>query len=140
MAAREVFADTSALYALVDRNDGGHLAARTAVGKLLAAGARLVATDYVLTETINLANARGGALVAHRVLDLFEQSAGIRLEWIGPERFDATKAFFRRHRDHTYSFTDCTSFTVMRELRLIDALTVDRHFVEAGFKVLLPLS
>ena len=140
MAAREVFADTSALYALVDRNDAGHATARTVVGKLLSSGARLVATDYVLTETINLANARGGALVAHRVLDLFEQSVGIRLEWIGPERFDTAKAFFRRHRDHTYSFTDCTSFTVMRELRLTDILTIDRHFVEAGFKVLLPLA
>lgn len=140
MAAREVFADTSALYALVDRNDGGHAAARAAVGRLLTSGARLVATDYVLTETINLANARGGALVAHRVLDLFEQSVGIRLEWIGPERFGTAEAFFRRHRDHTYSFTDCTSFTVMRELRLTDALTIDRHFVEAGFKVLLPLA
>ena len=140
MAAREVFADTSALYALVDRNDAGHSAARGAVAKLLAAGVRLVATDYVLTETVNLANARGGALVAHRVLDLFEQSVGIRLEWIGPERFDATKAFFRRHRDHSYSFTDCSSFVVMRELRLTDALTIDRHFAEAGFKVLLPLA
>ncbi len=51
---------------------------------------------------------------------------------------DAAKNFFRKHSDRCYSFTDCTSFVVMRELRLTEALTTDRHFVEAGFRVLLP--
>lgn len=138
MAAREVFADTSALYALVNRHDAGHAAARAEVGRLLKTGRLLVTTDYIVVETVNLANVRGGALVALRVLDLIEQSVGIRLEWIGPERFDATKEFFRKHVDHAYSFTDCTSFVVMRELRLAEALTTDRHFREAGFTALLP--
>jgi predicted nucleic acid-binding protein len=138
MAAREVFADTSALYALVDKNDVNHPGAREAVTRLLRAGRRIVVTDYIITETINLANARGGAIVGIRVLDLIEQSAGIRLEWIGTDRFDTTKTFFRKHSDRGYSFTDCTSFVVMRELRLTEVLTTDRHFVEAGFRSLLP--
>jgi uncharacterized protein len=137
MAVREVFADTSALYALVDRNDAGHAAAKREVGRLVGAERRIVTTDYIVAETVNLANARGGALVANRVLDLVEQSSGIRIEWIGPERFDAAKAFFRKHSDHAYSFTDCTSFVIMRELRLADALTTGRHFREAGFSALL---
>jgi hypothetical protein len=138
MAAREVFADTSALYAFVDRNDANHVVARDAVARLVVAGRRIVTTDYIIAETINLANARGGAAVAVRVLDLIEQSAGIRIEWIDPDRFDATKTFFRKHADHAYSFTDCTSFVMMRDLRLVDALTTDHHFVEAGFRALLP--
>jgi predicted nucleic acid-binding protein len=138
MAAREVFADTSALYAFVDRNDSNHRVAREAVTRVVQAGRRIVTTDYIVTETVNLANARGGATVATRVFDLIEQSAGIRVEWIGVERFDRAKVFFRKHSDHGYSFTDCTSFVVMRELRLAEALTTDRHFVEAGFRVLLP--
>ena len=138
MAAHEVFADTSALYAFVDKNDANHVVAREAVTRLARAGRRIVATDYIITEAINLANARGGAAVAIRVLDLIEQSAGIRVEWIGVDRFDAAKAFFRRHSDHGYSFTDCTSFVVMRELRLTEALTTDHHFVEAGFRSPIP--
>ena len=137
MAAREVFADTSALYAFVDKNDANHIDAREAVTRLARAGRRIVVTDYVVTETVNLANARGGANVAIRVLDLIEQSAGIHMEWIGMERFDQAKTFFRKHSDHGYSFTDCTSFIVMRELRLTEALTTDHHFVEAGFRALL---
>lgn len=137
MAAREVFAETSALDALVDRNDAGHLPARTEVERLIKAGRRLVATDYVVAETVNLANARGGALVAQRVLDLVEQSAGTRLDWIGPDRFEVAKGFFRKHADHACAFTDCTGFVVMRELKLTAALTTDRHFQQAGFKRLL---
>ncbi len=45
-------------------------------------------------------------------------------------------ALFFRHRDKDYSFTDCSSFVVMRELRLKEALTTDRHFRQAGFGVL----
>jgi predicted nucleic acid-binding protein len=138
MASREIFVDTSGLYALVDKKDAHHPTARGVVERLLRAGRRLVATDYVLAEAVNLANARSGTRIAIRVLDLIEQSAGIRIEWIGMSRFDLTKAFFRKHADHDYSFTDCTSFVVMRELKLSQALTTDKHFLQAGFEALLP--
>jgi len=138
MASREIFVDTSGLYALVDRKDARHSAARAVVERLLRSGRRFLATDYVVAETVNLANARSGSGVAIRVLDLLEQSAGIRIEWIGAASFDMTKAFFRKHADHAYSFTDCTSFVVMRELKLSQALTSDRHFTQAGFEALLP--
>jgi predicted nucleic acid-binding protein len=36
-----------------------------------------------------------------------------------------------------WSFTDCTSFVTMRELRIADAFTSDRHFLQAGFTPLL---
>jgi predicted nucleic acid-binding protein len=138
MAKRDVFADTSGLYALIDRNDASHAAARRVVDKVLRAGSRLVVTDYVVDEAVTLAKVRAGSFLAGRILDLVEQSQGIRIEWVGPERFESTKAFFRRHEDHGYSFTDCTSFVVMRELKLTQALTGDRHFVEAGLQALLP--
>lgn len=140
MAKREIFVDTSGLYALVDKNDASHAAASKAVGEILRNGRRLVVSDYVIDESVTLAKARGGALVAGRVLDLVERSQGIRIEWIGPDRFNATRAFFRKHIDHAYSFTDCSSFVVMRELGLDQALTTDRHFPEAGMKALLPVA
>ena len=136
MAAREVFADTSALYALIDRRDANHAPMRSAVEILVRGGRMLVTTDHVVAEAVNLANARGGKVVATRLLDLLEESAGIRIEWIGVERFVRTKAFFRKHADHGYSFTDCASFVVMKEERISEALTTDAHFAEAGFRKL----
>lgn len=139
MARPDVFVDTSGLYALLDKKDTNHRAAKDAVGKLTRNGQKLVVTDYVIDETVTLARARGGARVALRVLDLIEQSVGIRVERIDADRFDATKTFFRRHADHDYSFTDCSSFVLMRELEVKQALTSDRHFREAGFDTLLPV-
>jgi len=137
MAGREVFVDTSGLYALIDKRDSCHASARDTAARLARQGRKLVVTDYVVAETVTLAKARGGAQVALRTLDLLDQSVGIRLERIDPGRFDATKRLFRKHIDHAYSFTDCSSFVVMRELRLREALTTDRHFREAGFEPLL---
>jgi len=140
MAGREAFVDTSGLYALVDRKDAHHVAARDAVLRVTRQGRRFILTDYIVAETVTLARARSGARVALRVLDLLEQSAGIRVVRIDEGRFDATKAYFRKHADHTYSFTDCSGFVVMRELRLRQALTTDAHFGEAGLEALLPTS
>jgi predicted nucleic acid-binding protein len=35
---------------------------------------------------------------------------------------------FHSHRDKGWSFTDCTSYAVMRRLRLSQAFAFDRHF------------
>lgn len=137
MAGREVLVDTSGLYALVDKKDASHAAARDVAAHLARQGRKLVVTDHIVSETVTLAKARSGARVALRVLDLIEQSVGVRVEWIDQARFDATKTYFRKHADHDYSFADCVSFVVMRELRLQQALTTDRHFREAGFEPLL---
>ena len=59
------------------------------------------------------------------------------VEWTDPERFWKARSFFVRHCDQAWSFTDCLSFQVMKQLRLRDALTKDHHFREAGFIVLL---
>jgi predicted nucleic acid-binding protein len=137
MAGREMFADTSALYAAVNARDSHHRNAARLMRHLAQSGGAVVTSDYVVAETLNLAIARHGRIVADRLLQLFETSCVLRMEWIGPERFLSAKAFFRRHGDHDYSFTDCTSFVLMRELHIRDALTSDRHFAEAGFHPLL---
>jgi len=38
--------------------------------------------------------------------------------------------------DKDLSFTDCTSFAVMRELRVTTVITTDDHFSRVGFDVL----
>ena len=49
---------------------------------------------------------------------------------------DKARAIFFRYRDKDFSFTDCTSFAVMRELKIHEVLTTDRHFVQMGFTTL----
>ena len=53
------------------------------------------------------------------------------------ERFHGAADLFRRHANKAWSFTDCVSFVVMRELRIRDAFTTDHHFKQAGYHPLL---
>lgn len=140
MASRRVFGDTSFFFALVAKRDPAHRAAVTAYEKLLRAGGRVVTTDYVLDETLTLTKARIDSATSLALLDRIERSEAIDLEMLASEILLASKQYFRKHSDHGYSFTDCTSFVVMNELEVRAALTTDRHFKEAGFEVLLPMA
>jgi predicted nucleic acid-binding protein len=39
--------------------------------------------------------------------------------------------------DKEWTLTDCTSFVVMRDMEISEALTADRHFMQAGMTALL---
>jgi len=131
------FVDTSGLYSLLDRRDSHHAAAAALVAELVIAGTRLVTTDYVIDESCTLTKARSGSAMAFRLLDFVHQTAALDLEWIGADRFDRSERELRKYSDQSFSFTDCTSFVVMRELGITDAITTDAHFRIGGFEVLL---
>lgn len=135
--ARDVLVDSSGLYLLADRRDPARPRAEKCLAELIKTGAGLLLTDYIIDEACTLAKARAGGDGAMRLLEIVDRSEAFRLLWIGEERFARAKAFFCKHADHGYSFTDCTSFIVMQELGISDALTTDRHFEEAGFRPLL---
>jgi predicted nucleic acid-binding protein len=129
--------DTSGFYALFARGDAMHTRASAILQGAARSGGRFVTTDYVLDETATLLKARG---YRHLIENLFEAvfgSAVCRVEWMDPDAFAGTRRFFRKHGDHDWSFTDCFSFVVMRELKLRDALSSDVHFRQAGFNPLL---
>ena len=44
---------------------------------------------------------------------------------------------FVQHSDKSWTLVDCISFVVMQERGITEALTADRHFVQAGFRALL---
>lgn len=134
--ARSLFVDTSGWYALIDRRDIEHTRIAELVRRLVTDGVRLVSTDYVIDESCTLTKVRSGALAASRLLDLLDETVALDLEWIDPGRFDRAKTLFRKYDDQQFSFTDCTSFVVMRELRMTEAITTDHHFRIAGFDVL----
>lgn len=135
--AREMFVDTSGFFAQLVQRDDRH---KQAVRILKQAAARrqvLVTTDHVLDETATLLKARGHKHLIARWFDAVTRSSVYRVEWTDSARFDRVRTFFLKHADQPWSFTDCSSFCVMEELRLHDALTKDRHFTVAGFRALL---
>lgn len=130
------FVDTSGWCALIDRRDPYHATVATLIAELVKKGVRLVTTDYVIDESCTLAKARAGSRMAFRLLDVLRGTAALDMEWIGAERFERSEKELRRYHDQPFSFTDCTSFALMRELAINDVVTTDRHFRVAGFQVL----
>jgi len=59
------------------------------------------------------------------------------LRWYRPELFDRAVKLYPSHKDKEWGMTDCISFIVMQGMEVIDALTTDDHFRQAGFRALL---
>lgn len=135
--ANEIFIDTSGFYALLVKKDDRHREA-TRILKAAASKRRgFVTTDYVLDETATLLKARGHGALLPEYFDTIFSTSVCRVEWTDAERFQAVQTFFLKHLDQAWSFTDCLSFSVMKEHRLRESLTKDEHFEHAGFLVLL---
>jgi hypothetical protein len=135
--AREVFIDTSGFYACLVKGDDRHQEAAAFLSKSARTKRGFVTTDYVLDEAATLLKARGHRHLSDKLFDRIYRSISCRVEWMDPQRFDETRHFFAKHADQKYSFTDCFSFCVMKDLRLKEALTKDDHFRTAGFQPLL---
>ena len=131
-----IFVDTAGWMACADEGDPAHQRARESRDVALEQGNVLVTTDYVVDETLTLIRVRLGLAAARTWWDQVEGSSRLRWEWIGMDRAEKARNVFFRYRDKHYSFTDCTSFVVMQELKLKQALTTDAHFRQMGFQVL----
>jgi predicted nucleic acid-binding protein len=134
MAKTAVFLDTHGFYAWLAADDLRH---EKAVAFFTSTNRLLVTTDWIVGETCNLFVARRAPRLVRVLFDLLDRSVSIRSLPIDEARFQEAKKLVLKYEDHAFPFTDCTSFVVMRELGLKDALTADRHFRIMGFNPLL---
>ena len=102
---------------------------------MLEAGHTLITTDFVVDETLTLIRFRLGLGAADAWWRQIDQSARVRWERIENDRFERARHVFFQYRDKNLSFTDCTSVAVMRELKLTQVITTDRHFHQMGFQM-----
>ena len=137
MASEPIFIDTGGFYALISAGDPSHHKAFTIRQEIGRVRRRVVTTDYVLQETATLLRARGLTKYLKEFLSMSETSEALNIEWMTPDRFAAARTFMLKYLDQEFSFTDCVSLVVMKELRLKDALATDKHFRIAGFNPLL---
>jgi len=114
---KALFVDTAGWVACADGADPAHDASRAARDAALEAGQTLVTTDCVVDETLTLIRFRLGLAAARAWWEQVDRSPRLRWEQIDGERFDKARELLFQYRDKDFSFTDCTSFVVMRELR-----------------------
>ena len=136
--AEMIFVDTWAWAAMSDRRDQWHAAAQDAYRQLRTDGARFVTTNVVVYETCSLVRSRCSHEAAVALMDGIRTMAAtpavLRLVWVEPDIDEAAFDILRRYDDKEFSFVDCISFAVVRDLRLTTAFTGDDHFRQMGFR------
>ena len=133
----DVFIDSSGYFAVLNLRDARHNEAREILTQLSARRRRAVTTEYILDETATLLRARGHVDYAAMLLEDLRHSTACQVLHVTTDHFNQAADMFLKYRGQDFSFTDCVSFVVMRELGLHDALTSDQHFRIAGFHPLL---
>lgn len=133
--ASEIFVDTSAWYPAVVSSHADHMRVATALTDRIRRKVRVVTTNLVIAEThalllhrVNRHAALGFATTVRQTPNLVVFS-DVRLEE------EATRRWLAKFDDQDFSMCDAVSFAVMTARQIAEALTLDRHFAAAGFRM-----
>lgn len=132
----DLFVDTSgwAEYHVADAPH--HRAADAAIKRWRTSGrrARLVTTNYVLAELASLLvsplRVRHSARIA--ILGAIRSARWVEIVHVTQEVDRRAWDLLARREDKDWSLVGCSSFVIMQDRGIRDALTTDHHFAQAG--------
>ncbi len=132
--AAEFFVDTSAWYPILVKAHPDHAGLAAALRGLISRRRRLVTTNLVVAESHVLLLRR----VGHRVALAFARTVGEAPNLVvrSSEELEETAVhdWLARYADQGFSLTDAVSFALMVERGIEEALSLDNHFLVAGFR------
>jgi len=128
-----IFADTSALFALLVRDDLMHVQAKKNFAYFAKHTIQLVTSSYILVETIALLQRRIGLAPVHdfnaKIVPLLE------IVWVDAEWHGRAMQRLLAQNKRNVSLVDCLSFEIMEAREITEAYTFDQHFVDNGFTI-----
>ena len=135
--ANFTFLDTAYANALINTRDQWHERAVVWQERLAKERRPLLLTEFVLVEI-----ADGLATVQFRkhaaqMINLLQENPFVEIVPLSSELFEEALELYKKRTDKRWGLTDCTSFIVMQRYGVVDALTTDEHFQQAGFRALL---
>lgn len=128
----QVLVDTSAVYALIARDDAHHRRAIAILRALPRGGLKPLLTNFIVAECHALLLSRLGADTARSWL--LEQIWPVEL--VSPEDENKARETIQRYTDKSFSYTDATSFALMKRLNIKEAFAFDPHFQQYGLRLL----
>jgi uncharacterized protein len=131
---KQIFVDTLFITALVNQRDTYHKEAIRLVKQL--ANQPLLTTDAVLLEVGN-ALSRHHKPQAVEIIEQFIDAEDIDIVPLSSILFEQAFSLYKTYQDKSWGLVDCISFVVMRKKGITQALTIDQHFVQAGFQILM---
>jgi predicted nucleic acid-binding protein len=134
MAQTLTFIDTSGFFSSLSKDDRSH---EKTLEILSDVRRRFMTTDWILGETLNLLTARKRHHLGIQFLESIGESKVLNILSVDSDHFEQSKKLFIKFKDQQVPFTDCTSFVMMKEYKMVDVLTADRHFKVMGFNPLM---
>ncbi|MEO7674083.1 MAG: PIN domain-containing protein [Pyrinomonadaceae bacterium] len=129
--------DTSYVLALFNTRDQWHSKAVQWQQNTANTKKVLMTSEFVLTEIGDGLSPISLRLSGGKVIRTLRESSLVEVIPASSEWFNQGLELFETRTDKAWGLTDCTSFAIMREYGLTDALTTDDHFRQAGFNALL---
>lgn len=130
---RKVFIDTSAFIALTNASDQYHLQAVTCLNQLRATKTQFITTNFILDETYTRLRRKAGLKTALIFGEKIQSSKEIKIYMIDKIIEKVAWEIFRKYEDQPFSYTDCTSFSVMRLKKMGEAFCFDKDFNAFGW-------
>jgi predicted nucleic acid-binding protein len=135
--ADSFFLDTAFAIALISPNDTFHEKAVELANLVEKTGLRLVTTRAVVIEIGNALSKQSLRKSAVALIDSMEGDETVTIVPVSDEIYGEAFKLFRSRLDKDWGLTDCISFVVMKRQKIINALTTDQHFQQAGFVTLM---
>jgi uncharacterized protein len=138
-AMADLFADTAGWAAFLVRGERFHAQAVAAVRQARKDGRRLVTTNLVPGELVALLTSPLRVTRPRQIhfLKTIRQAAWVEVVPSDPAVEAAAWQLWEARPDKEWSWVDCVSFVLMTQRGLMDALTTDHHFEQAGLVRLL---
>jgi predicted nucleic acid-binding protein len=135
----EVFADTSGWGNFFVRTEPFHLRSKNLMNQWHTKRFRIITTNYVLIELIALFTSPLRIPRVHqiKIIETIKTASWVEIIHINRALDDEAWTLLKEREDKNWSQVDCASFVVMRHRNIIEALTTDPHFEQAGFVRLL---
>jgi len=128
----KIFLDTSFLVAFYNKKDKNHLSARRFISNEDNGGA-FVISDYIFDEVLTVLMVRGGKTVSVEAGCKILEDEKINLLQIDENIFQKAWLIYQGFKDKEWSFTDCTSYVLMKNLAIDVGASFDDHFNQFGF-------
>ena len=133
------FIDTSGWASAFDAQQPNHQAAIAAFKQMRQSNLKIITSNYVIAELVSLLHSplRIPRSQIFTTIDSTKTYSHLEIIHIDSAIDAAAWNLCKARPDKPWSLVDCTSFVIMQQLNIQQALTTDRHFEQAGFIRLL---
>ena len=138
MSAAPIFVDSSAFYALADRQDASHRPATQRWDAMVKAKSPLVTSLAVAAETATLIRRWIGFDAAQAWLDQLDRArlvGAVELVFLAEREYALARDLYRQLAQPKLSFVDALSFSVMTLRGIKACFGFDEDFLVAGFSL-----